>query len=128
MPEQAAAELRAEGLMFFDEGIRASLIYKNFRSPQRYSNWRRQGFPGSLALSRARLVGFGGTQPLIDVPLKDPRILEIEFSVEEPETFVAAFDAGLFEPDWSGRLEHRFKSPIAKPMLEALRTFIGKDQ
>ena len=127
MPPHIVAELLSEGVLFSEEGVRASLTYKDFRSPGRISNWRREWFPGSLALSRARLVAYRGKHPQIDIPLKEPRILKIEFSLEEPETFVAAFDAGLFKPDWSGRLEYRFKSPIAKPLLEALRTSINEE-
>lgn len=120
-PPNLVAELRAEGTLFSDEGVRGSVTYKNFRSPERYSSWRRQGFVGSLALSKARLVGCRGKHPIIDIPLDDRRLASVDLSLEGEETFTAAFDAGLFQPDWSGRLEYRFKTPTAKPILEALR-------
>ena len=121
MPPDVVRALRSEGMLFSDDGVRASTTYKNFRSPGRISNWRREWFPGSLALSRTRLVGYRGQHPLIDISLEDERILKIDFTLEEPETFVVAFDAGLFQSNWSGSLEYRFKTPTAKPIFETLR-------
>ena len=120
VPEQVLAPLRAEGLLHYDEGIRGTVTYKNFRAPGRYSNWKRQWFSSTLALTEKRLWALRLRSKIINVPLDDPRILSMEFTFEEPGTFCVAFDAGLFEPDRSGRIEYRFKTPIAKEVHATL--------
>jgi hypothetical protein len=62
---------------------------------------------------------------IIDVAFDDARLKQVEFSIEKQETFLAAFDASLFQSDWSGRLEFRFKTPTANQLLAFLRqTFV----
>ena len=121
VPESILAPLRSEGLLHYDEGIRGTVTYRNFRAPGRYSNWKRQWFSSTLALTEARLWALRLRSQIIDVGLDDPRLREIEFSVEEPESFVVAFDAGLFQADASGRIEYRFNTPIAKPLYRDLQ-------
>jgi hypothetical protein len=121
LPADLVAEFQSEGIIFSDEGIRGTVTYKNFRGGGRYANWKRQWYSSSIVLTNKRLIAFRLRRRIIDISLDDPRLDQMEFSVEEPETFVAAFDAGLFQKDWSGRIEYRFRSPISKPLLERLR-------
>ena len=102
MPGEVKTALATEGVVFSDEGLKSSVTYLNFRSPQRYSNWRRQWFPGSIALTRTRLVVFAGSDKIIDVPVTDERFRKLEFSVESEDTLLVRFDASLFEPDCVG--------------------------
>jgi hypothetical protein len=121
LPANLVAESQAEGLLLMDEGIRGTVTYINFRGGGRISNWRRQWFGGAIVLTQQRLVAYRIRQRIIDVALDDPRLKQIEFSIEQPETFVAAFDAGLFQPDWKGRIEYRFRTPLSNSILATLR-------
>lgn len=121
LPANLVTEFQAEGLVLMDEGIRGNVTYINFRGGGRISNWKRQWFGGVIALTEKRLVAYRLRHPIIDVALDDPRLKQMEFSIEEAETFLAAFDANLFQPDWSGRIEYRFRTPIARQLLAALK-------
>lgn len=121
IPEQLAATLKREGILLMDEGIRGSATYRNFRSPGRYANWKRQWYTASIALTEVRLVALRYAQPIIDVPLTDERIRGLRFSLEETDTLQVAFDAALFHDDWSGTIEYRFRTPQAQVFLDLLR-------
>jgi hypothetical protein len=42
-------------------------------------------------------------------------------SEEKQDTLLIAFDAGLFNQDWSGKIEYRFRTPLARDFLNRLR-------
>jgi hypothetical protein len=122
LPKALVEEYSREGLLFFDEGIRGTITYRDFRGDGwRYSNWKRQWFASVIILTEKRFVAYRLRHKVIEVDLDDPRLKQIEFSFEEPETLLAAFDANWFQPNWTGRIEYRFASPVSKPMLERLR-------
>lgn len=121
MPAPLVAQLKAEGLLLSDEGIKGSVTYLDFRAPGRYSNWRRQWYTASIALTETRLVGLRFSQTIIDVPLADERLRRMQFSLEESGALLVAFDAGLFHQDWSGKIEYRFRTEQAPAFLNQLR-------
>jgi hypothetical protein len=120
IPAPYRAALTGEGILLSDEGIKGSVTYRNFRSPQRYANWKRQWYTASITLTQARLVAFQYSSPIIDVPFTDDRFRRLEFSLEDETTLLVAFDASLFHHDWSGTIEYRFKTPHAQAFLDKL--------
>ena len=120
IPAHLAVQLKDEGILLLDEGIKGSVTYMDFRSPGRYSNWRRQWYTASIALTKLRLVALRFSQTIINVPLTDERIRSMKFSLEESETLLAAFDAALFHEDWSGKIEYRFRTTQAQAFLDKL--------
>jgi len=114
------AEIEREGIVLLDEGIRGTVTYLNFRAPGRYSNWKRQWFSSAIILTKTRLLGLRLQDPIIDVLLTDERFPQLKFSVEDGNRFLAAFDASLFNNDWTGTIEYRFKTPIARELCEKL--------
>lgn len=121
IPEHLAATLKREGILLLDEGIRGSATYHNFRSPERYANWKRQWYTASIVLTKVRLVAMRYSNPIIDVPLTDKRIHDLRFSLEQPGTLQVSFDPALFHDDWSGTIEYRFRTPQAQTFLDLLR-------
>jgi hypothetical protein len=121
IPAEYAAALDGEGILLSDEGIRGSVTYRNFRSPGRRSNWRREWYTASIALSRMRLIAFRHSSSIINVPLSDRRLRELKFSAEDSAHLLVAFDASLFQTDWSGTIEYRFRTPHARAFLDKLR-------
>jgi hypothetical protein len=121
IPAQYQTALTGEGVILSDEGIKGSVTYRNFRSPTRYSNWKRQWYPASIALTNTRLLAFAYSNPIIDVPLTDERFRQMQFSLEDAGTLLVAFDASLFYDDWSGTIEYRFQTPQAQNLLDKLR-------
>lgn len=125
LPAAIIDEYREEGIGYIDEGIRGTITYKDFRGGGRRSDWRRQWFAAAVVLTRKRFVAYRLRHAVIDVLLDDPRLREIEFSIEEPGTLAVFFDANLFEPDWKGRLEYRFRTPAGKLLVAELKNLIG---
>lgn len=97
IPAAQATELEREGVILQDEGLKASQTWVNFRAPGRFSAWKRQWFVGSLTLTWSRLLGLRGSRAVIDVPLTDSRLREMQFSVESAEILLVALDASLFQ-------------------------------
>ena len=120
IPPPYRAALSAEGVILSDEGIKGTVTYRDFRAPGRYSNWKRQWYTASIVLTNQSLRAFRHSSPLIDVPLTDARFRQLDFSVEENSTLLVAFDAALFQSDWSGRIQYRFVTPFAEAFLEKL--------
>ena len=115
------SELKSEGIVLIDEGVKGSVTYRNFRAPGKASSWRRQGFPASIALTKLRLVALAFSNFAINVPLSDERLRAMHCSVEANGALCVAFDASLFHDDWSGTIEYRFKTPEAQRLLELLQ-------
>lgn len=120
IPAPLMAELNAEGLIVFDEGVKGSVTYRNFSAPGKRFGWKRQWFAGSIALTKSRLVGVAYSKFLINVPLSDERIHKLSYSVENDDAFCVTFDASLFHNDWSGMIEYRFKTPEAQRLVGLL--------
>lgn len=114
------SQLQMEGVQLFDERLKSSITYLNFRRPGVYSGWRRVWFDGFLALTKTRLVALNSYKPVIDVPLTDERLQRMKFSLEGEDTLLVAFDANLFQPEWSGDIEYRFRTPQAQDFLRKL--------
>ena len=120
LPAALVSEFQSEGLLFSDEGIRGTVTYWNFRGGGRIFHGKRQWFGAAIVLTRKRLVAYRLRHPVINVQLDDPRLKELEISIEEPETLAICYDAGLFEPGSKGRIEYRFRTPVSKPLLAEL--------
>jgi hypothetical protein len=120
IPAQYGSAISAEGVILSDEGIKGTVTYLNFRAPWRYSNWKRQWYTAAIALTNTRLIGFQYSSPIIDVSLADARFRQLNFSVENNDTLLVAFDASLFHNDWAGNIEYRFQTEYAKAFLDKL--------
>ncbi len=120
IPAQYADAFKSEGVILSDEGIRGSTTYRNFRSPGRRSNWRREWYTASIVVTTVRLLAFRHSNQIIDVPTSDERFRRLQFASEDETTLLVAFDAALFHADWSGTIEYRFRTEQAKTFLDKL--------
>jgi hypothetical protein len=120
IPAQWRATIESEGIVLIDEGIGGSVTYRDFRAPGRRSSWRKVAFSGSIALTKTRLLAMQYASPLVNVPLDDDRLREMQFSVESEDKILIAFNANLFHNDWSGTIEYRFRTPQAQAFVKSL--------
>ncbi len=120
-PDAYLSQSQAEGIVLFEKDVKGSVTYRNFHRPGSSSLLRRCGFTASIALTQARLLAYSSpSKPMIDVPLTDQRLHQMRYTLENTETLCIAFDAGLFQPTWSGTIEYRFHTPQAQRFLELL--------
>jgi hypothetical protein len=126
IPTRIRDELKREGIVILDEGIPGTSTFLNFRSPLRYAAWKRQWYTSSIILTRQRLVGLLRGNYIINVPLTDERLKQVEFSLEDDgQVFCVKFDANLFRKDWTGTVEYRFRTEEARNLYERLRVELG---
>jgi len=121
LPASVLAPLEKEGIVLYDEGIRATITYRNFRAPGRYSNWKRQWFSSAIILTKQRLHALRLRSVIIDVPLTDERLRQMQFSFEDKETLLVAYDASLLQADASGTIEYRFKTEQAQAFFNKIQ-------
>jgi hypothetical protein len=114
------AQLQPEGIVLFEEDVKGSMTFRNFRSPGTYYSWRKVLITSLVALTKTRLLALKGSSPIINVPLTDERLSRMKISLEGEKTLLVAFDANLFQPDWSGEIEYRFKTSQAQRFWELL--------
>ena len=114
------AQLQPEGIVLFEEDVKGSMTFRNFRSPGSYYSWRKVLITSLVALTKTRLLALKGSSPIINVPFTDERLRRMKFSLEGERTLLVAFDANLFQPEWSGEIEYRFKTPQARRLWESL--------
>lgn len=118
-------QLEPEGIILFEEDVSGSMTFRNFRSPGRYSSWRKVAITSLVALTKTRLLALKGSNPIINVPFTDERLRKMKFSLEGEKTLLVAFDANLFHSDWSGEIEYRFKTSKSREILQKLNGIAG---
>ena len=120
IPKAMLPILQQEGIVLLDEGIGGTIIFRNFRAPGRRSAYRRNWFTGSLVLTGLRFAGFQFSKPIINVPLEDRWLNELDCSLRDETTLCVGFDSSVFHEDWSGAIEVRFTTEYARLFLERL--------
>lgn len=120
LPQDRKAFLEAEGLVLVEEGIRCSVTFRRFKAPWKRYWLRRNGFAGSIVLTKKRLIAFSFSKEIINVPLMDPRFKKLRFTVEGDDRLYVAFEASDFHDDQSGTVEFRFRTPLARSFMERL--------
>lgn len=118
--ESFMSQLQSEGILLLDEGVKGSVTYINFHRPGKSSGWERRGMIASIAVTKTRFLALNSSIPVINVTLTDKRLSLMRFLQEDAETLYVAFDANLFQSDWSGKVEYRFRTTEASHFLELL--------
>ena len=121
IPRRMLPILEQEGIVLRDEGISGSIIYRNFRAPGRRYFRRRNWFTGSIVLTGERFAAFMFSRPIINVPLEDKWLGELDCSLKDETTLCVRFDPAAFHEGWSGSIECRFRTPQARSFLKRLR-------
>ena len=121
LPDDLRAALSAEGIVLIEEGLPGSVTYRNYRAPGRYSNWRKVAFSGAIAITTRRLVvaaARGGKQ--VDVPLVPDSRRAVQVSSDKPDTVLFTIDPHVFDPQKSGTIEIRLRTPRAAEIVARL--------
>lgn len=120
IPEQLKIRLENENIQLLEEGLKGSVTYINFKAPGRYSRWKRQLFAGAIILTDERLIALAYSKKIVNIPLDDKRISQLRFELFR-KGLVVAFDAGLFQDNWSGTIEYRFQTDNTKEFYDKLK-------
>lgn len=119
IPEVLCRELKNEGLIAPEEGMKSTITYKNFRTSGRYSNWKRRWITGGFALTEKRPVLLQYATLVVNLALADERFGKIKISREGDTVLLFAFDPLLFLENSSGEIQWRFRTVRAQEFAEA---------
>lgn len=120
LPPEVMAELQTEGLQYLEEDVRGSADFNNFKRPGRTSAWRRNNITVAIALTRKRLYAARGSRPIINMPLTDPRLHSMRFTLEPENILCISFEAGLFHKDWSGNIRYHLHMTDPQKIISLL--------
>ncbi|XZE55365.1 hypothetical protein SH139x_001374 [Planctomycetaceae bacterium SH139] len=98
------------------EHLACAITLRNFSSPGRVCNWKRQWFAGSIAISGKRFIAFRWKRRLINMEFEDTRFSKLRFSSEQGMLRIT-HDADLCREDWSGSIEYRFRTTDADQIV-----------
>jgi hypothetical protein len=59
------------------------------------------------------MVAYSNGRCLLNLPLADKRIAEVDFSAETPGVLSIVYDASVLHPSQSGEIEIRYQTPQA---------------
>ena len=120
IPKKFLPDITREGIILMDEGIGGSVTFRKFRAPGKRYGYRRNWFSGSVVLTQKTFLAFTTFNPVIGVPWDDQRLNALEYFLEKTETLCVRYDASVFNEEWSGTIECRFKTPKARIILETI--------
>ena len=121
MPAALMAELQNEGIILMNDKLRGTITYRDFHAPGKRFLYKKSAFTSTIVVTKTRLLATSYGNKAINVPFKDERIRSMKFSVEDGPKLCVFFDASLFHPDWSGKLEFRFKTQEAQRFLDTIQ-------
>ena len=121
IPKQAMSILETEGIVYQEEGMPASIGFRNFRAPGRRSGYRRNWFSGSIVLTKLHFLAFCGTKTMIGISWDDEKLGALSCSVDERSRLRIDYDASTFNDDWSGDIELFYGSDDTDTILGIIR-------
>jgi hypothetical protein len=125
LPAALMSELQNEGIILMNEKLRGTITYRDFHAPGKRFLYKKSAFTSTIVVTKTRLFATSFSKPAINVPFTDDRIRAMKFSVEDGPKLLIVFDASLFQPKWSGKLEFRFKTPDAQQFLDTIQQQIA---
>ncbi len=124
-PKTMVPTLQKEGIVFEDQGLSGSVIFRKFRAPGRRYSYRKSGFVGSLVITNLRFAAFAFSKPLVNLPLKKDKLDLLKLSVPKKNKFCMTFNAGDFHEGWKGTVECRFTTDFADIFFEKLKIHLS---
>ncbi|MGH3393004.1 MAG: DUF1707 SHOCT-like domain-containing protein [Actinomadura sp.] len=113
LPDRLRTELAADGLLILDEDLSGSITHRRYREPGKYVEYSRIPVVGTVAVTVGRLVVWAGGAKRVDVSFGQPLRAAVALSIDEPGQLLLKVDAQAANPDRSGFVEFRFRTPNA---------------
>lgn len=114
IPLRLKQKLLSDGLIHLEEGVRASIAYRNYKSANRYSYRRKVGFIAAVGFSKKLFLATKGNYKFVDIPLDNEKWKYLKIG-QFKKTLSISYDANLFNPEESGEIELRFHVDNIEP-------------
>jgi hypothetical protein len=130
LPDSVRAAIEEEGALFVEQGLRATMTSRGFRSPGRMwfyeMSFDAKPLMVALGLSEKRLVVFArsGKSKLVDVPFANPDRAALAASFGSGKVMLDAEDRfGALRT--GGKIRIRISTPNAAAIVQALSVRLG---
>lgn len=121
VPLQARPALEAEGIVMEEEGLSGTMTVLNLKAPGHYAGQKKKWFIGALVLTRKSFRGYAFSQTVIELPMPITLGDRARFILEGDDCLRVDFKISDFRQDASGDAILRFRTPVARRLLEAVR-------
>jgi hypothetical protein len=128
IPKRMRPIIDQEGIVLIDEGIGGWIKFENFRAPGRYYKLKYSWFTGAIVLTHKRFAAFTFYpffNPIINVPTDAEHLSKLHCSLQNETKLCVQFDPSDFKENWSGSIECRFSTPLARLFLEQIKGKMG---
>ena len=121
VPKKSLSILKDEGILYQEEGIPASIGFRNFRAPGRYHGRKRSWFSGSIVLTKLHFLAFNSSDPMIGLKWDDEKIKALTCKKDDKSRLCVSYDASTFNDDWSGEIDLRYASEQTARILSVIQ-------
>jgi hypothetical protein len=111
----------SEGFLVLAEGLRGSILYRNYRAPGQYSSYKIEAVRGAVAVTPRRLVVAINGHKHVDVPHDHALRGAVRVGVDDKGRLAIGYDPTAFDPRRSGEVTIRLRTDAADRVLTALR-------
>jgi hypothetical protein len=113
--------LKKEKCILCEEGIKTSVTYTDFKAPGKHFRKKKEWCITSMILTGKRFVSQRGHKNfLINIPLDDKRLKEIELTIDKIKNLIVSFEANLFHDNWEGKIKFIFNVENATIFLNEI--------
>jgi hypothetical protein len=119
-PKGVLPGLEQEELVVMDEGIGGWFVTQHVKGPGKRYRHRSEGFVGSLAVTRERVICYTFRKPQINIAVKDPKVSKLYVDAASENKLCVSFDSAHFREGWEGVIEFRFNTDKAFRFRDAL--------
>jgi hypothetical protein len=124
IPKQLQPVIESEGIVVSDEGISGWMLMKDFKAPGKRFKRRIDGFTGFLAVTQKRIISYLYGKPILDLPIKDPRITAITATLVKANQIELAFESSIFQNNWSGLINLRYNTAKAQEFYNTIQKIV----
>ena len=122
IPRRVRPVLEKEGVLVLDEGMGGWFITRNVKAPGKRYVRRSEGFSGSLAVTKKRIVCFTYWKRQMNISVDDSKLSSLYVNTSNEQTLSISFASSDFRKAWQGVIEFRFTTEKARRFQEVLTT------
>ena len=129
LPDDLRSQVATEGILAMEEGVPATIIFRQYRAPGRRGNWRGD-YLLAFALTERRLLVYGATpdrrppSPFVNVSWEQAKAGGLRALMDDGSLRLC-FEFSAFYPDRAGQAEVWLRTGQAAAALAAAEAKLG---
>lgn len=118
IPREIMPILEKEEIVVVDQGMRGRYITKRLKAPGKRALLREEGFIGSLAVTKKRLLCYTYKKRQINIDVRDPKMTHFYVNIPRKNEFALSFESSSFQEDRQGVIEFLYRTEKANKFYE----------